>query len=175
MYAQVKQMPHSSTETTLHTLFAKDRSTRHIDWLSATLLLILVFGGTIPSTTQAYNLDTIAAFVAPALITNYLSSKHTVAHIRAKAQAMIDDYEHNNVVFTTNDIRWAYEIVKSTDKELANRVWWNSTVKSAMVGAFTAFAYNSFMYPSKQIEQHDHTHYHIHVAATADTAAQPTA
>lgn len=177
MYAQVKKMPHHSTEVTP---YRKNTSARHIDWLNATLLLMVVFGGTIPSTIRAYNLDTIAAFAVPALITNYLSSKRTVAHIRAKAQAMIDDYEHNNVVFTTNDIRWAYDIVKSTDKELENRVWWNATIKSALVGAFTAFVYNSIMYPGEKNKPdiHNHTHYHIHtysLGITADYAAQPTA
>lgn len=150
-------------------------------WLRAPFLATLVCAGTLTSTTiQAYNLGTIAAFVAPALITNYLSNKRTVAHIRAKAQAMIDDSEHNNIVFTPNDIRWAYEIVKSSDKELENKVWWNATIKSALVGAFTAFVYNSFMYPGEKNEQHIYhqTHYHIHTyspAVTANYAAQPTA
>ena len=148
-------------------------------WLSAPFLATLVCAGTLTSTTiQAYNFDTIAAFVAPALITHYLSSKRTVAHIRAKAQAMIDDYEQKNVDFTTNDIRWAYDIIKSTDKELENRVWWNSTIKSVMVGAFTAFVYNSFMYPGEKNEQHTHHHthyYYINVAAPSKNAAQTTA
>lgn len=150
-------------------------------WLRAPFLATLVCAGTLTSTTiQAYNLGTIAAFVAPALITNYLSNKRTVAHIRAKAQAMIDDSEHNNIVFTANDIRWAYDIVKSSDKELENRVWWNATIKSALVGAFTAFVYNSFMYPGEKNKPdiHNHTHYHIHtysLGITADYTAQPTA
>ena len=146
-------------------------------WLTAQLLAMLVCVGTLTSTTtQAYNRDTIAAFFVPAVITSYLSSKRTVALIRAKAQAMIDDYEHKNKVFSTNDIRWAYDIVQSTDKELENRVWWNSTIKSVIVGAFTAFVYNSFMYPGEKNEHHNHTHYYyINVTAPSDYAAQPTA
>lgn len=111
------------------------------------------------TTTHAYKVDTIAAFFAPAFLTNYLSSKRTVAEVRAKAQTMIDDYEQHNGIFTVHDIRWAYEVVRSSDQELEQRLWWNNMVKSAIIGAFSALVYHSIMHPSKT-EPTEHNHYY---------------
>ncbi|MBS1986668.1 hypothetical protein JST99_01910 [Candidatus Dependentiae bacterium] len=106
---------------------------------------------------RAYKADTLAAFVLSALVTNYVSSKRTVADVRAKAQKMIEDYEENHVLFKFDDINWAYGVMRATDQELENRLWWNNIIRSSIFGALSSLAYHSFRYPNPAtITIHNH-------------------
>lgn len=119
------------------------------------MLIALSMVSTTPA--QAYKADKIAAFLVPALITNYLSSKRTVADIRAKAQKMIEEYEENHVLFKFDDITWAYGVMRATDQELENRLWWNNIITSSIIGAFSSLVYHSLMYPNPAaITIHNH-------------------
>lgn len=151
MYTLLKPIRHEQLKPTDCVAYANRKSlTCQTYWLSARLLFLFACAGSVTTITHAYNRDTIAAFFVPALLANYLSQKPTVADIRAKAQAMIDNYEQNNVIFTASDIRWAYGIVKASDKEIENRLWWNKIIKSSLVGACIALVYNNLMHPAKQ-------------------------
>jgi hypothetical protein len=122
------------------------------------------------SNIQCYALDTYAAFTMSAFLTSFLSTKRTVADVRAKAQIMIDEYEQKHAIFSVADIGWAYKVTKCTDQELASMLWWNNILKSTIIGAFTALVYHSIMHPNPS--GHSCTH-HCHCCYYSRSSESP--
>lgn len=110
------------------------------------------------------HLDTITAFALPAALVSYFGSKVTVTDMRATAENMIADYEDHRGIFRYDDICDAYSIVKATDQQLTNRIWWENLLCSASIGFITSLVYHAIKHPSKDsVCFQPHIPVHLHV------------
>jgi hypothetical protein len=93
--------------------------------------------------------DTVAAFVVSAGVAHHFMSKRTIEQVRAHAQQMVDDYENRHGLFTIRELRDAYQVLRYTDEELRNRLWWGNKCGSLFFGLFGAVLYHALIHPSK--------------------------
>lgn len=124
----------------------------------SSFLMCIVLAGSIASTTIQAGCDVAAAFAIPAILTDSCLSKRTVEDARAQAQATIYYYENHLGVYTIEAIRKAYWVVRATDKQIENNLWWENKGVAALAGLCTAAVYGLIMYPEKRPSC-----YHSHV------------
>lgn len=112
----------------------------------SSFLMSLVLAGSI-TTVTVQACDVAAAFAIPAILTDSCLSQRTVEDARAQAQAMIYYYENHLGLFTIEEIRNAYWVMRATDKQIENKLWWENKALAALAGLCTAAVYTSFKYP----------------------------